>query len=261
MHFDNIEYPEDKSLRNKLDAIPKFKSFMMNTICALREKYIAIEFAGNGIHVTDTSLPELYQQLVSVCHKLDVTDIPDFSLMWGYYITAATEGAKQPHITAMSGAIDMLTKEELDFVLGHEIGHQVCGHKPYHMFLESMYMPLINTVPGGELWISLIRSTLLNWYRVSDFTADRIGLLACEDINVALSAMIKMSGIPQKYYNSINVDSFIKQAIEFDSMFAGSAGTLINYVSINSAFNPWLVARAAKLYEWYKSNEYMKFTN
>lgn len=261
MLFDNIEYPEDKSLRNKLDAIPKFKSFMMNTICALREKYIAVEFVGNGIHITDSCLPELHQQLVTVCNKLGVRDIPGFSLMWGYYITAATEGAKHPHITAMSGAIDMLTKEELDFVLGHEIGHQVCGHKPYHMFLESMYMPLINTVPGGEIWVSLVRSTLLNWYRVSDFTADRIGLLACEDINVALSAMIKMSGIPQKYHNSINVDSFIKQALEFDTMFSGTAGTLINYVSINSAFNPWLVARAAKLYEWYKSNEYMKFTN
>ena len=48
MLFDNIEYPDDKSLRTKLDAIPKFKSFMMNTICALREKYIAVEFVGNG---------------------------------------------------------------------------------------------------------------------------------------------------------------------------------------------------------------------
>ena len=156
MLFDNIEYPEDRSLRNKLDAIPKFKSFMMNTICALREKYIAVEFVGNGIHITDSCLPELHQQLVTICNKLGVKDIPGFSLMWGYYITAATEGAKQPHITAMSGAIDMLTKEELDFILGHEIGHQVCGHKPYHMFLESMYMPLINTVPGGEIWVSLI---------------------------------------------------------------------------------------------------------
>ena len=261
MCFDNIEYPEDRALRNKLDAIPKFKSFMMNTICALREKYIAIEFVGNGVHVTDSSLPELHQLLLSVCNRLGIKDIPDFSLIWGYYITAATEGASKPHITAMSGAVDVLTDEELAFMLGHEIGHQVCGHKPYHMFLESMYMPLINSVPGGEIWISLVRSTLLNWYRVSDYTADRIGLLACGDINVALRTMIKMSGIPKKYYSSINVDSFIKQAMEFDTLFSGATGTMINYVSINSAFSPWLVARAAKLYEWYKSNEYMGIVN
>lgn len=259
MDFSHIEHPEDRTIREKLDAIPKFKDFMMNTICALREKYIAVEFVGNGVHVTDSCLPDLHRQLETVCEKLGVKDIPNFSLMWGYDITAATEGAKNPHITSMSGAIDILAEDEFTFILGHEIGHQVCGHKPYHLFLESLYMPLINSVPGGEIWVGLVRSTLLNWYRVSDFTADRVGLLACGDINVALSTMIKMSGAPQKYHDSINVDSFIKQAQEFETMFAGVAGKLINYVSINTAFSPWLVARAAKLLEWYNSNEYTDF--
>lgn len=33
--------------------------------------------------------------------------------MWGYDITAAIEGAKNPHITSMSGAIDILAEDEL----------------------------------------------------------------------------------------------------------------------------------------------------
>lgn len=255
--FEAIEFPEDTSLREKMDAIPGFKSFMVNTICALQEKIIGIEFSGNGIHVTEECLPELHNQLKEVCKTLGVSNVPEYSLMWGYELAAATQGAQNPHITSLSGAIDLLTDEELSFVLGHEIGHQVCGHKPYHMFLESMYMPLINSVPGGEIWIGLVRSTLLNWYRISDFTADRVGLLACQDINAALSTMIKMSGIPKKYYTSIDIDSFIKQAKEFDSMFADIYGALVNYVSINSAFCPWLVARAAKLLEWYNSDKYI----
>lgn len=259
MNFSQIQHPEDKSIREKLDAIPQFKNFMLNTICTLREKFIAVEFAGNGVHVTESCLPDLHNQLVTVCKKLGVEKIPDFSLMWGYDITAGTEGAMNPHITSMSGAVDLLTEEEFAFVLGHEIGHQVCGHKPYHLFLESLYMPLIKTVPGGEFWIGMVRSTLLNWYRISDYTADRVGLLACGDINVALRTMTKMSGIPKKYYDSINVDSFVKQAYEFETMFADVTGKLINYVSINTAFSPWLVARAAKLLEWYNSNEYSDF--
>lgn len=261
MDFSQLEHPEDRAIREKLDAIPKFKDFMMNTICVLREKFIAVEFVGNGVHVTDSCLLELHCQLLTVCEKLGVKDVPDFSLMWGYDITAATEGAKNPHITSMSGAVDILTESEFAFILGHEIGHQVCGHKPYHLFLESLYMPLINSVPGGEIWIGLVRSTLLNWYRISDFTADRVGLLACGDINVALRTMIKMSGVPKKYHNSLNIESFIKQANEFDTMFAGVAGKMINYISINTAFCPWLVARAAKLYEWYQSSDYAKLIN
>lgn len=259
--FNALEHIEDKSIREKLDAIPKFKSIMMNTVCALREKYISIEFAGNGIHVKSTCLPNLYSQLMDVCKTLSFNDVPDFSLMWNYNITAGTEGARNPHITSMSGAVDLLTTDEFSFLLGHEIGHQACGHKPYHMFLETLYMPLINTVPGGMVWIGLVRSTLLNWYRYSDFTADRVGLLACQDIDVALTTMIKMSGIPKKYYSLINIESFIKQAEEFDIMFAGTAGAFINYISINTAFSPWLVARAAALYKWYKSGEYDKLVN
>lgn len=256
-----IEHNEDASIRERLDAIPKFKSFMMNTICALREKYISIEFAGNGIHVTQECLPNLHAQLKNVCKTVGYKNIPDFSLMWNYNITAGTEGANKPHITSMSGAVDLLTEDEFSFLLGHEIGHQACGHKPYHMFLETLYMPLINTIPGGKIWIGLVRSTLLNWYRYSDFTADRMGLLSCQDINVALTTMIKMSGMPKKYFPSINVNSFIKQSQEFDAMFAGNMGNLINYISINSAFNPWLVARAAELYRWYISGDYERIIN
>lgn len=254
--FKAIEHQEDVAIRTKLEAIPMFKSFMMDTVCTLREKYIAIEFAGNGVHVTNTCIPDLHIQLMDVCKTLCFDKVPDFSIMWNYYITAGTEGANKPHVTLMSGAVDLLDSEELSFLLGHEVGHQACGHKPYHLFLETLYMPLIKTIPGGEVWIGLVRSTLLNWYRCSDFTADRVGLLACQDINVALRTMIKMSGIPKKYYSSINVDSFIKQAEEFDRMFSGSVGNLVNYVSINTAFSPWLVLRAVNLLKWYRSGEY-----
>lgn len=70
-----------------------------------------------------------------------------------------------------------------------------------------------------------------------------------------------MSGIPKKYYSSINVGSFIKQAEEFDSMFSGAVGNLVNYISINTAFSPWLVLRAANLLKWFRSGEYERIIN
>ena len=254
--YRDIVHPEDRAIVEKLDSLPGFKNFMMNTICALREKYIAIEYGGNGIHANETCLSDLDNQLKDVCHTLGVEKSTDLSLMWCYGIKADTMGAKHPHITSMSGTIDLLSEEELSFMIGHELGHQICGHKPYHIFLETLYMPTINMVPGGKIWISTVRSTLLDWYRLSDYTADRMGLLACQNLNIALQCMIKMAGIPKKYYNNIDVKSFIKQAHEFDSMFSGISNQLVNYVSVNTACSPWLIARAAKLLEWYDSGKY-----
>ena len=256
-----ILHKDDKAVKERLDAVSGFKSFMMNVVCPLREKMIDVEYLGNGLHVTPDTLPQLYHLLQSVCQSLGAEQIPSLSMVWHYAATAATEGAKNPHVTTLSGAIDLLNDEELTFLLGHEIGHQMCGHKPYHMFLECLYLPVINTIPGGKEWISLIRTTMLQWYRISDFTADRMGLLACQDINVAVRVLIKMSGLPKKYHNTINEQSFIQQANTFDTMFTSLADRGIKYMLLNAESHPWIVARAAELLKWYQSGEYEQILN
>ena len=128
----SLRYPEDISLAAKLDSVPGFKKFMLETVCVLNEKFVGVQFAGNGLLVTEESLPELYGTLKDTCATLGTLEIPEFSLKWHYDISAATEGASRPRITALSGAIDLLDDNELKFILGHELGHQLCGHKPYH---------------------------------------------------------------------------------------------------------------------------------
>jgi hypothetical protein len=258
---ESILHEDDKAVKKKLDATPGFKSFMTKVVCPFREKMIDIEYLGNGLHVTADTLPALHELLLDVCNTLDVEIIPSLSMIWHYAATAATEGAQNPHITTLSGAIDLLSDEELSFLFGHELGHQMCGHKPYHMFLECLFLPAIGAIPGAKKWISLVRTTLLHWYRISDFTADRIGLLACQDINVALKVLVKLSGIPIKYHNTINVESFIRQAQEFDDMFNSMIGEGIKYLALNAESHPWMVVRAAELLKWYQSGEYEGIIN
>lgn len=255
----SISHPEDISTKAKLDSIPGFKTFMTDVICPIREKMIGIEYAGNGIKVSSRTMPRLDNLLQQACEILGIQEKPSLSLMWMYVVAAATEGVKKPHITASSGAIDLLDENEQMFILGHELGHQISGHKPYHMFLESMFLPIIETIPGGKQWMALVKSTLFQWYRVSDYTADRIGLLACQDINVALSVIVKMAGLPKKYYNSINVSAFIQQAKEFDNMTNSLLESGIRDFLLRAESHPWNVSRAAQLIKWYQSGEYDNF--
>lgn len=251
-----IMHEADKAIKEKLDATPGFKSFMTNVLCPVREKMIDVEYYGNGLHITKDTLPQLHELLEKTCSILGAQQIPSLSMVWHYAATAATEGANNPHITTLSGAIDLLDDEELTFLFGHELGHQMCGHKPYHMFLECLFLPIIDVIPNGKQWIKLVRTTLLHWYRISDFTADRMGLLACQDINVALKVLVKMSGIPKKYHDSIDVPSFIQQAREFDNMFTSLAGRGIKFMMLNAESHPWVVTRAAELMKWYESGAY-----
>ena len=254
-------HPEDEKGIKSMDAVPGLKKFLAETISNLREKFTSIEMYGDGINVSEGSYRELYSLLKEATSILENEKIPDFSLSWSYDISMGSEGAKNPRITALSGAIDLLEEEELLFLLGHELGHIMAGHKPYHNLLITFYTPLMKMVPNAEIWLSVLRPLLLQWYRTSDYTADRAGLLVCQDINVALRTMVKMAGRPQKYYEEIKPESFLKQAIAFERKNQGLADGLIQNLSINTACAPWMVMRAAKLYSWYKSGEYTEIIN
>ena len=121
-------------------------------------------------------------------------------------------------------------------------------------------MPFIND-GAFKAWASIIKLPLLEWYRKSDYTADRVGLLCCQNINVALSVMIKKAGLPKSCYDQINIPAFIQQARDFHENYTGVADKIVKAISIRSAEFPWLVNRASKLLEWYESGEYEQIVN
>jgi hypothetical protein len=254
-----ILHPEDKSTMDTLKKIPGFKTVVDKTVGSIMEKYAAVEYSGEGINVSSQSLPTLNSQIREACRILDMKEIPNCSINWFYHIGSFSVGEKNKRIVFPSGSIDLLTTEELNFLIGHEIGHMKCGHKTYQMLTEAMYRPIIGS--DWEIWMSLIKMPLLNWYRVSDFSADRMGLLCCQDINVALSTMIKMAGLPKKYYDQIHIKSFIQQAVDFNRTYSGIMDNIIKYLSINAACMPWLVLRASELFSWYKDGDYKKIIN
>lgn len=232
-----------------------FQDFLRTTTSKYREAYNEVENQGEGINITEESLPQMYHELVRSCEVLGIKDIPAYSTDWFYGPYHFSNGETHRRIVMMSGSADLFTEAEMSFVLGHELGHMACGHKPYHMLLETFYMPFVND-PAFQAWASIIKLPLLEWYRISDYTADRVGLLCCQDINSALSTMIKKAGLPKKCYNSINIESFIEQARHFDADLTGTMDKVVKILSIRSAEFPWLVVRAGKLLEWYESGEY-----
>ena len=237
-----------------------FQDFLRATTGKYREAYNEVENQGEGINITQDSLPEMHKQLVEACKILGVKELPAYSTDWFYAPYHFSNGETHRRIVMMSGSADLFTEPEMAFVLGHELGHMACGHKPYHMLLETFYMPFVND-PAFQAWASIIKLPLLEWYRISDYTADRMGLLCCQDTNAALSTMIKKAGLPKKCYKNINIDSFIEQARHFDADLTGAMDKVVKILSIRSAEFPWLVVRAGKLLEWSESDEYKRIMN
>lgn len=254
-------HPTDHNIREWYDIFMAgveyytFQDFLRVTTSKYREAYNEVENQGEGINITNKSLPKMYQQLVDACQILGVREIPTYSTDWEYAPYHFSNGDKHRRIVMMSGSADLFTDDEMMFVLGHELGHMACGHKPYHMLLETFYMPFVNDA-AFKAWASIVKLPLMEWYRISDYSADRVGLLCCQDINAAITTMIKKAGLPKKCYDKIDVQGFIQQARDFEENLTDTMDRVVKVLSIRSAEFPWLVVRAGKLYDWYHSDEY-----
>ncbi len=252
------EHNFDKAALKTLQALPGFDTVANFFLNWTYIKWHVIELQGSNFLVTRESCPELYDVVHDVADTLDVRPLPRFYTQWGYDINGYTTGFKEDTLLVLnSGTVDLLTEDELRYVAGHEFGHVKSGHVLYHTMGE-LFNTAINQIPLVSSLTTPIYYALLYWIRMSEFTADRAGLLACQNIDAAINAIIKMSGLPLKFFEKMDKDAFIKQATEFRGSFSGFTDNVIKTITIAGSTHPWTVLRAAELLAWYDSGEYQK---
>lgn len=246
-----------------LDALRKAKGF--DTVLRLFNKHlierlITVQYTGSNLKITNLNYPKIYRLLDHACEVLNLEQRPDLYLQPHFGINGFTVGSERPIIVISSEAIDLLDELELIYVLGHEIGHIKSEHVLYHQLAE--YFPIMAQVIGdatlglGQTLSLPIQIALFNWSRMSEFTADRAGLLACQDIEIAGRVMMKIAGMPTKYYNEMDFEVFLQQAKEFEELDYDSLNKMTKLLLAMDQTHPWTVMRTAQLYRWLETEEY-----
>jgi Zn-dependent protease with chaperone function len=221
------------------------------------ERFLKIQYTGSNLRVTRDSFPDLHALVREAGSVLDMSIEPEIYIQEGGGINALTAGVDKPIIVLNAGCIDHLGDDELFFVVGHELGHIKSGHVLYHQM--GALLPFFSEIMGGlfmGLLSTALKVALLNWQRMSELTADRAGLLACQNRDAAISAMIKMAGLPHKYYARINADDFIAQAKGFKAFDENPLDRAAKVLSIMGHSHPWTVMRAAEFECWTSAGGY-----
>ena len=229
------------------------------------ERILRIQYTGSNLRLNETVIPDAYCLLLESCKILDIDIIPELYVVWDYSMNAFTAGVDKTIIVLNSGCLDLLPKEELAFILGHEAGHIKCKHVLYSE-MATVFPMLVQIIGNVTLGIGGLLATgievaLLNWMRMAEFSADRAGLLACQDINIAIKALSKMAGMPKKYFDSVDNSEFIKQAKDFKDYDYDTLDKVAKTLSIMFQTHPWTVMRAAELIKWVDSGEYERVLN
>ncbi|HSS76752.1 MAG TPA: M48 family metallopeptidase [Thermoanaerobaculia bacterium] len=256
----SYEHPFDRSALASLKGTPGLELVIRKFNEYGFERFLRIQYTGSHLRITRDNFPEIRDMLREAATILNLHHLPDLYVMGGGSINAFTAGVERPILVLHAGCIDHLSADELFFVIGHELGHIKSGHVLYHQM--GAVLPLVGdfvsrlTLGTGGLVSTALEAALHNWQRMSELTADRAGLLACQNRDAAISAMVKIAGLPHKFYGRFNADDFIAQAREFKAFDENLMDKIAKFISILGHSHPWTVLRAAEFDNWMSSGEY-----
>ena len=195
--------------------------------------------------------------LTEVLGVLDVSDRPELYVTNNPVPNALTLGVDRPFIVVTSGLYELLEPDELRFVLGHETGHVLSGHALY----QSLLIHLLNLagafswLPAGGLGLRALIAGLREWQRKAELSADRAGLLATQDADIALRVQMKLAA--GAHLDQIDTEAFLEQAAEYESSGDLRDGVL-KLLNTERSTHPFSVVRAAELRRWIDSGDYQR---
>ncbi|KRF05925.1 peptidase M48 [Nocardioides sp. Soil777] len=249
------EHPAD---RGALVALRKLKGFdaLLKTMSGVyRERAWRLTLLGSAVRVDERQFARLHRLLAEVGRSLDATELPEMYVAADPTLTALTIGMDRPIIMVSSGMVHHLDDDELRFVIGHELGHAVSGHAVYRTLLMRLLglTGLLSAIPGGAIGIRMVTVGLLEWSRKAELSADRAGLLACQDPTAALRTHMKLAS--GGTLEELDVTSFLAQGAEYDEG-GDLRESLIKLSLLQQQARPFAVVRATELRRWIDSGAY-----
>lgn len=137
-----------------------------------------------------------------------------------------------------------MNRDELAFVLGHEMGHAALGHI------------WLNTIVGGlagspaPYGIGYLMYFIFQWWsQACELSCDRAGLLACGSLNQAISALVRLAA------PNIRTQSEFEKTL---AMVDAQDDSFINGVAELFQSHPRIIKRINQLKQYATSAEYRR---
>lgn len=141
----------------------------------------------NAVRVDARVLPQLAEALATISARTGMTIPLEAYVHHDSSVNAfVAKGSEQILVVLSSATVNKLTADELNFVIGHELGHVAFGH---------VDVPVLRPNEPGDLDRRALMQVMA-WQRGAEISADRMGLVCCGDVDVAATALFKtLSGL------------------------------------------------------------------
>ncbi|MFB0626222.1 M48 family metallopeptidase [Streptomyces sp. AB3(2024)] len=251
------EHPADRSALVALRKLSGFDTVFKALSGLLPERSLRLLFLSDSVRVGETQFPHLHEMLRDACYILDLEQVPLMYVQQDPRPNAMCIGLDEPIIVVTTALVELLDEEEMRAVIGHEVGHALSGHAVYRtvlLFLTNLALK-VAWIPLGTVAITAIVTALREWFRKSELSADRAGLLVGQDLNASMRGLMKLAG--GNHLHEMNVDAFLAQAEEYE---AGGdlRDSVLKILNMLPRTHPFTTVRAAELKKWSQNRDYQR---
>ncbi len=249
------EHPADRSALVALRKLSGFDTLLRKLFGLFNERAFRLTYLAGSVRVSERQFPHIYEMVRDGAYILDLPDVPEIYVTQDPLVNAMALGRDRPFIIINTGMVNLYDPEELRWVIGHELGHILSGHTVYRTMLLILIRlaSRIAWMPIGYLGLRGVIWGLEEWFRKSELSCDRAGLLAGQDLDAARRALMKLAGGAQ--LSELNPDAFREQAHEYDAV-PDLRDSILKILQLQGTTHPFAVIRFAELDYWATHGEY-----
>lgn len=258
---DQFRHPLDFNATATLRQLPGLDVVIRTALGPVAEQVFYLDNISSSVLVSDRQLPHLHKLLLEACQILDI-EPPQLYIRQHPVPNAYTFAmrGKQPFIVMHTSLIDLLNPDEIQAVIGHELGHLKCDHGVY-LTLANLLALAASQLPFAEVLLPSLQTQMMEWVRCAEFTCDRAALLVVQDAKTIASLLMKLSGGSPSLSAQLNVEAFLEQARAYDAAVASETGEIIKQIRTQDLTHPLPVLRAREIARWFNSPAYQTLLN
>ncbi|MEM9806772.1 MAG: M48 family metallopeptidase [Cyanobacteria bacterium P01_D01_bin.56] len=258
LRANHFRHPLDLRATESLKQLPGLGLAIRSLLRPTAEQFFYLENIATSVLVGPTQLSHIYQLLLDACQLLDM-EPPQLYVKQNPVPNAYTFAmrGKQPFIVVHTSLIELLNDQELQAVIGHELGHLKCDHGVY-LTLANLFALAASQLPLGSVLAQNLQSQILKWVRCAEFTCDRAALLVSQDARTVASVLMKLTGGSPTLAPQLNLDAFLAQANAYEDLTQDQLGAFLKEMRTQELTHPVPVLRAKEITQWHSSQDYQK---
>ena len=200
----------DISLFNALKGDRHVRRVMATVEEAERESPMRVrrQLLATALRLTPRMAPETHQ-IVERCREMLGVEIP--TEVYVYSDPRFNAACVKPQdgrlfIMLSSSLLQAFRSHELEFVIGHELGHYIFGHHD----IPISYLVKSKQPPSPDLMLKLF-----SWSRYAEVSADRAGAHCAKDFDAVATALFRLaSGLADQDLVRVRIEDFAGQVDE-----------------------------------------------